>query len=95
MTTSRLTAIVTFLPIGVKAIGVETNGKECGSGLSSRWWGEGALRDEPKQRLRRRLRITRPPEFCIHAFYLHASGMFNLVCKFIQTTVRRDIVSML
>ena len=44
-----------FLPIGVKATGVETKGKECGSGLSSCWWGEGALRDEPKQRLQRRL----------------------------------------
>ena len=39
ITAFRLTTTVTFLPIGVKATGVETKGKECGSGLSSHWWG--------------------------------------------------------
>ena len=39
ITAFRLTATVKFLPIGVKATGVETKGKECGSGLSSCWWG--------------------------------------------------------
>ena len=40
------TATVNFLLIGVKLAAVKTEGKECGSGVSSRFWGE-ALRDNP------------------------------------------------